>query len=347
MRRRTGGNRMAKAVKLADIAEIVGVSIVTVSKALADKPGVGSEMRDKIKKTAKELGYMPAGGSNVNRAGLTGNVGVIIPKRFVDNTSFYWELYKRVVNSLSFNGYYAILEILEQEAEQNEEMPKMVLDHKVDGIIAIGQSDNSYIEFLRAGAKMPVMFLDFYNSQEDFDTVISDSFYGMYMLTNHLISMGHRDIGFVGTVLATSSITDRYFGYCKALAEHGYEVHKEWIINDRPLSFDDKPKEADFALPKVLPTAFACNCDISAYVLINKLKERNLKVPDDISVVGYDNYSYPDSTALPLTTYAVGMRKMADTCVDTMIKKICGEAYYRGVQIVTGHMVVRDSVKRI
>lgn len=340
---------MAKAVKLADIAEIVGVSIVTVSKALSDKPGVGNEMREKIKKTARELGYMPAGASGLNRAGLTGNVGVIIPKRFIDAsaTSFYWELYKRVVNSLSFNGYYAILEIIDKEAETASLSPKMVQDRKVDGIIALGQTDSEYIQFLKRTLTIPVMFLDFYNSEEDFDTVISDSFYGMYMLTNHLISMGHRDIGFVGTVLATSSITDRYFGFCKAMAEHGIEVRKEWIINDRPQSFGDEPSDVDVVLPQKLPTALACNCDSVAYLVINKLKERGLSVPEDISVVGYDNYSYPDNTALPLTTYAVGMRKMADTCVDTLMKKIAGESYYKGVQIVTGHMVVRDSVARI
>lgn len=340
---------MAKAVKLADIAEIVGVSIVTVSKALSDKPGVGSDMREKIKKTARELGYMPSGSSGLNRAGLTGNVGVLIPKRFIDATatSFYWELYKRVVNSLSFNGYYAILEILEQEAQQAEESPKMVQDKKVDGIISLGQADNAYVQFLKKSLNIPVMFLDFYNSEEDFDTVISDSFYGMYMLTNHLISMGHRDIGFVGTVLATSSITDRYFGFCKAMAEHGIEIKKEWIINDRPLSFEYKPSDVDVTLPERLPTALVCNCDSIAHLVISKLKNRGLSVPDDVSVVGYDNYSYPDNTTLPLTTYAVGMRKMADTCVDTLMKKISGESYYRGVQIVTGHMIVRDSVRRI
>lgn len=340
---------MAKAVKLADIAEIVGVSIVTVSKALADKPGVGNEMREKIKKTAKELGYMPAGGSGLSRAGLTGNVGVLIPKRFIDatSTSFYWELYKRVVNALSFNGYYAILEILDQDAQMAAECPKMVLDRKVDGIIALGQADNDYVRFLKTALSIPVMFLDFYNSEEDFDTVISDSFYGMYMLTNHLISMGHRNIGFVGTVLATSSITDRYFGFCKAMAEHGIEVNRDWIINDRPRIFGDEPSEVGVVLPEKLPTAFACNCDSVAYMVINKLKERGLSVPGDVSVVGYDNYSYPDNTALPLTTYAVGMRKMADTCVDTLMKKIAGESYFKGVQIVTGHMIVRDSVRHL
>ena len=338
---------MAKSVKLADIAEVVGVSIVTVSKALSDKPGVGAEMREKIKKTAKNMGYVPLCSVTTIRAGLTGNVGVVIPKRFVDSNSFYWEMYKRLVNSLKYHGYYAILELLDADAELAEEYPEIIKDRKVDGVIVLGQADNAYIDFIRGNLDVPVMCLDFYNAENEFDTVISDSFYGMYMLTNHLINMGHREIGFIGTVLATSSITDRYFGYCKAMMEHGLTVEKKWVIDDRPLCFDKKPAEVDVELPETLPSAFACNCDEVAYMLINKLKERGLDVPDDVSVVGYDNYAFPDSTALPLTTYAEGMRKMADTCVDTMIKKINGEAYYKGVQIITGHMVMRDSVKKI
>lgn len=336
---------MPKAVKLADIAERVGVSIVTVSKALAGKTGVSEEVREKIKEVAEELGYRPASIAKFNRIGATGNIGVLIPKRFLSQNSFYWELYQRIVGSLTSRGYYAILELLEPETEEKLEMPKMILDKKVDGIIALGQTEDPYIHMLAQSHNVPVMFLDFYNAGMEIDTVISDSFYGMYMLTNHLISMGHRNIGFVGTVLATSSITDRYFGYCKAMRENHLEVYPAWCLNDREIG--GKPEDTFVNLPERLPTAFACNCDMIAYMMVGKLQERGLRVPEDISVVGYDNYSHMDPTGIPMTTYDVGMKKMAETCVDTLMKKIFAEPYYRGVQIVTGHMVVKDSVRKI
>lgn len=338
---------MAKAVKLADIAEVVGVSIVTVSKALAGKSGVSEEMREKIKKTADELGYRPLSAVKPGRTGATGNIGVLIPERFLDQTSFYWELYQRILSSLTSRGWYAILEILKLEAEKMNALPMMMQDRKVDGVIAMGQSVDAYAEFLQKNTTVPLVFLDFYNGGNIYDSVISDSYYGSYILTNHVIEMGHREIGFVGTVLSTSSITDRYFGYCKAMKEHGLPIHEEWIIPDRMTEIQLVTAEVGFEMPEKLPTAFVCNCDIVAYMVIKKLKERGLRVPEDISVTGYDNFSYPDPSNLPLTTYDVGMQRMAETSVETIIKKIYGESYYEGVQIVTGHLVVRDSVRSL
>lgn len=337
---------MAKSVKLADIAELVGVSIVTVSKALSDKDGVSDEVREKIKKTASELGYRTSNGSAASKIGTTGNIGVIIPKRFLDQTSFYWELYQRIVNKLTLYGCFCILEIIDEAIEEKKELPKVVTDRRVDGIIALGQVVDEYTDYLQKNADMPVMFLDFYNSSNKIDAVISDSYYGMYQLTNYVIAMGHKRIGFLGTVLSTSSITDRYFGYCKAMMENGLTVEDKWVIKDR--KHDVIPEaEISFELPYELPTAFVCNCDVAAYRLIARLQERGVRVPEDVSVAGYDNYSFPDSSRRPLTTYDVGMKKMAETCVDTLLKKITGEIHEQGVQIVTGHLVIRDSVKNI
>ena len=84
-----------------------------------------------------------------------------------------------------------------------------------------------------------------------------------------------------------------------------------------------------------------------AYRLINKLKSRGLEVPKDISVVGYDNYALEDTTQEAITTYEVGMQRMAETCIKTLIKKICGERYYKGVQVVTGHIIYKKSVRRV
>lgn len=338
---------MAKAVKLADIAEVVGVSIVTVSKALAGKSGVSEEMREKIKGVAAELGYRPTSVAKLGHIGNTGNIGVLIPKRFLDQNSFYWELYQKIVSNLTARGCYAILEILNPEEEEENQLPKMILDRKVDGVIAMGQSVDLYAEFLHGNSTVPLIFLDFYNGGNRYDSVISDSYYGSYILTNHVISMGHKEVGFVGTVLSTSSITDRYFGYCKAMKEHGLPIREDWVIPDRTTEKQLVTAEVAFELPEELPTALVCNCDIVAYMVINKLQERGLRVPEDISVVGYDNYSYPDPSNIPITTYDVGMRKMAEICVGTLMKKITGDTYYKGVQIVTGHMVVRDSVKQL
>jgi len=334
---------MAKEVKLADIAKRVGVSNVTVSKALSNKSGVSEQMRVRIKELAKEMGYIPVSVTKSNPKVGTGNIGVLIPFRFLEkNISFYWEMYQHVVMNLARRGYYGILEILNQEDEEALRLPKIIQDHKIDGLIVIGQTFNKYFEYLKEADIVPTMFLDFYDSHSDYDTIISDGYYGMYILTDYLIKMGHTEIGFVGTPFSTSSITDRYFGYMKALIENNIPVREEWVIPDR-----DKESNIyhDFTLPDNLPTAFACNCDKVANAVIIKLTERGLSVPDDISIVGFDNY-FEGGYNIQITTYEVEIEKMAELCVRTIIRKINHKDYSKGVQIISGHMIEKESVRR-
>lgn len=335
---------MAKAVKLEDIAKHVGVSNVTVSKALADKSGVSEEVRQKIKEVARQMGYIPISAQKTKVDKGTGNIGVLVPCRFIDNnTSFYWAVYQNVVTKLQAKGYYAILEILDIEDEEACTLPKVLQDEKVDGLIMIGQVNTTYSEFVWKSNLVPMMFLDFYDTHMEYDTIISDGFYGMYVMTDYLIKMGHRKIGFVGTALATSSITDRLFGYQKALLESGIAFQPEWVIPDR----DIDNGAVDITLPEVLPTAFACNSDYTASCLISKLAERGLSVPEDVSVVGFDNYLYPNLSNVQITTYEVEIDKMAELCVKTLLRKINRKEYIKGVQITTGHAVIKETVKAI
>lgn len=331
---------MSKAIKLSDIAEVVGVSTVTVSKALSDKAGVSDEMRAKIKEVADELGYVAKSTAKNNSLG-TNNIGIIVPGRFFENSSFYWQFYHRIVSLLSEYGYFSILEIISLESEKALEIPKLIQDQKVDGVILIGEAHRDYIDNL-VNLPTPSIVLDSYDAHTDYDTVISDGYYGMYILTSYLLKMGHRQIGFIGTVLATSSITDRYFGYCKALLEAGIQPNPEWIIPDRR---ESETMFLQFNLPENLPTAFACNCDLTAYYLINQLNEMNIKVPDDISVVGFDNYLYSRLPEVDITTYEVNMDGMVKCCVDNLLKKIKNEPYLKGACIVTGSLVIKQSVK--
>ncbi|MBE6023119.1 MAG: LacI family transcriptional regulator [Cellulosilyticum sp.] len=332
---------MAKAVKLEDIAKRLGVSNVTVSKALSDKSGVSEEMRKRIKGLAQQMGYIPLSSQKTKENKGTGNIGVLVPSRFIDgSTSFYWAIYQMVVTKLQARGYYAILEILDDVDEENCQLPKMIQDEKIDGLIMIGQVNAKYSEYIWKNNIVPVIFLDFYDTHMEYDTIISDGFYGMYVLTDYLIKMGHRDIGFVGKVLYTSSITDRFFGYQKALLENHIPMRKEWVIDDR-----DMENNIKIELPNKLPTAFACNSDLAANMMISTLATRGLIVPDDISIVGFDNYLYSTLSTAQITTYEVKIDKMAELGVKTLLRKINHKEYTKGVQIITGQMVVKDTVK--
>lgn len=338
---------MAKAVKLADIAERLSVSTVTVSKALSGQKGVSEEMREKIRQLADEMGYQQPSAKRREKAGQSYNIGVLIADRYLDKyDSFYWQMYQQVATKAVAKECFTLMEVVTAQAENNDELPKLVQEQKVDGIIVIGRLSETYLEFLNKKAGVPLIYLDFCDEKQETDAVISDSYYGAYRLTNYLFDMGHERIAYVGTLLATGSITDRYFGYTKSLLEHGHQVNPEWVIDDRDRKTGKIDAEQLMQLPADMPSAFVCNCDLTASYLIKKLRENGYRVPEDVSVVGYDNYLFPGLCDVAITTYEVDMKEMARRTIQTLIKKISGENYRQGIYIVEGHMVLKDSVKQ-
>jgi DNA-binding LacI/PurR family transcriptional regulator len=332
---------MPKSGKMADIAEGLGVSTVTDSKGLAGKDGVSEEIRVKIKALAREMGYHY--GPPANPTKKTGNIGILIPERFVEKgRSFYWEIYQRLIGHLSENGYYGILEMLKRNDERQLNEPHVLQDKKIDGIIMIGQELPEYKKMLRKSSDVPVIFLDSYDVFNGNDCVISNGYYGMCAVTNHLIELGHRDIRFVGTLNFTSSINDRYSGYHRAMLEHGLTVTPDMVIPDRSADGD-----ISVALPDTLPTAFACNCDLAACNVINMLKERGCRVPEDVSVTGFDDYVFPGFGYNEITTYSVDTDAMVQACINQLIKKIHNPNYISNLKIVPGHFIVRGTTSAV
>ena len=336
---------MKNGVKMLDIATKLGVSVVTVSNALAGRDGVSEQMRRKICETAEKMGYKPSNTKSEKKRlampKIGKNVGILTSERFVGaRGTFYWELTASISNQLSQLNVCTVYECVTADSEKNGILPNMVTDNKVDGIIVIGQVHRSYIDCL-SKLTMPLMFVDFYDNRYNIDSVISDSFNGGYMLTDHLVAKGHRKIGFFGTLNATSSINDRYLGYVKCIMENELEFRYEWIIGDRNERgiLNDK---IDF--PDEMPTAFVCNCDETAFRVISALKSKGVRVPEDISVVGYDNYTVSSICIPTITTVEVDLSKMAEVSVGIMAKKLADPEYSEGRRIISGRLIEKESV---
>lgn len=337
---------MAKLVKLADIAEKMNVSTVTVSKALSNQKGVGEDLRKQIKEMAAQMGYVSPSAARMQEVKKSYNIGVIVSQKYFNQMqSFYWLMYQELATKATAKNSFTMLEVIQEDDENINVTPKLLDGDRINGLIVIGKMKQDYLDAIKEKTKVPVVYLDFYTNDET-DAVINDNYFGMYRLTQYLLGMGHKKIGYVGTLFATDSITDRYFGYAKALLENGIEAKKDWVINDR---YVDSGTIADYkmTLPNDMPTAFACNCDVIALELINVLEEKGYKVPEDISVVGFDNYAFQNPNAVNLTTYAVDVKEMARRAIKIIIRKMAGEYYNKGVSIVEGRVIIGDSVKKI
>ena len=225
---------MEKKVRMADIAQRLGISIVSVSKGLSGKDGVSEEMRGKIIAAAEEMGYvMPQPKKEEKTA--SGNIGILVADRFIADNAFYPALYRQVMVHSAESGYSAIMEIVSPEAEARCTMPAMIQGGKVDGIIFMGELRRSYLKaVIQSG--LPYILLDFYDEELDADSVTSDNIAGGFRATNALLQAGYREIGFVGSILATSSIMDRYLGYTKALLRAGIPIQGQWRLEDRDVA---------------------------------------------------------------------------------------------------------------
>ena len=335
---------MAKNVTMRDIAKKVGVSTVTVSKALTDKDGVGSELRAVIKATAEEMGYTYSGIGDGFRRGRSYNIGVIVEEHYVDNSTtvfpFYMKMYNSINKQMSQFHYSVIMEAITSKMLAEHRMPDIVTERKVDGVIVLGQMKSDYLKVLREN-KLPVVYLDFYDRTMEVPSVINDNMYGTYMLTNYLVSMGHKKIAYVGSIDATASILDRYLGYYRSLLTHQLKMPDDYIIPDR----DDKGYFIDLQMPKEMPTAFVCNCDGTANLLMKLLISRGYRIPQDISVVGFDNYSAEFDYNLPkLTTIEVNIEEMTKNAVEMIIRLLKGEENLGGRKVISGKLIIRGSV---
>ena len=338
--------KMKKAVTMSDIAKRLNVSTVTVSKALSGQKGVSDEMRDKIKELAISMGYKMPSTAKYSLLKESYNIGVLISERYLSaHDSFYWKMYREVADYAIQKNSFTMFEIVSEAMEEQNVTPKLLEENKVAGLLVIGSPGYDYKDYLKQVSRIPMVFLDFYDKDNEVDCVISDSFYGSYILTNYLFDKGHRDIAYVGTLFSTESITDRYLGYIKSLIEHGVEPRKDYLIEDRDVRTGLREEGFVYKLPEKMPTAFVCNCDFIAGMIIKVLQDKGYRVPQDISVVGYDDFLYPDSILdVGITTYQVDIKEMAKVAINVLVKKLNGEPYNKKVHIVEGHMVEKQSV---
>ncbi|MDO5408680.1 MAG: LacI family DNA-binding transcriptional regulator [Eubacteriales bacterium] len=334
---------MKKAVRLADIAERLQVSTVTVSNALAGQKGVSEELRAQIRQTAKEMGYQPReAGSGASVPRKIYNVGVIISEKYLgDYPSYYWKIYQEL--SLKAVDYHCTLsfEVLRHEAEDEKKLPLFAQEKQVQGLMVLGELGSEYLRFLYEESGLPLVFLDFVKREIPVPAVMANNYYGMYKMVNYLLDRGHTRIAYVGTILSSNSITDRYYGYCKALLERGIALNSDWVLDDRTM----EGQIGNIRLPDPMPTAFACNCDVTASEVINTLERSGYRIPEDVSVVGFDNYLYEGLCDVRVTSYEVNLRDMVKQALKVFLAQVENSRTVADMQLISGKVVEKDSVR--
>lgn len=329
-----------KSVSMQDIADELGVSKVTVSKALNGKEGVGEALKKKIADLAEKSGYVLTNYGNRK----TKKVGIIMSDRFNsgDEGKFYMAMYEKIISELQKASCTSMM-ISPNRHSLAGDLQTIKSSGIFDGLIFLGILDWEVKKQLDA-VNLPKIYVDVYDETHKSDSVVTENIYSCYEITNYLIHQGHTEIGFVGTVGATTSITDRYLGYVRSMLENNITPQDVWNIPDRSQEGEAIPLE----LPKEMPTAFVCNCDETAFQLVKELTAKGYHIPEDISVAGFDNSIYAQVCSPPLTTVAVDIEEIGKLAARRMIKHMNNPAKKGGgVFRIPGKIIYRESVRGI
>ncbi|AAM23502.1 LacI family transcriptional regulator [Caldanaerobacter subterraneus subsp. tengcongensis MB4] len=334
------------AVTIKDIARLANVSVTTVSRVINNKPeGVSEETRQKILKLVKELGYQP----NAIARGLvtkkTKTIGLIIPD--ISNP-FFPDIARGVEDSAHIYGYNVFLCNTDDNLEKESEYIRALKEKYVDGIIFTSSSIPKHehiIELVESG--IPVVIMDRRVDSENIYGVFLDNYEGGYIATKHLIDLGHEKIGCITGPLYTKSAKERLEGYKKALLDSGIKIDEKLIFEgDYKINGGIIGAERLLKDNKDMSAIFACN-DLMAYGAYKTIRSFGYKIPDDISVVGFDDIQLSQILEPQLSTIKQPAYDMGLTAARMLIKLIEGKKLKKKIINFRPQLVIRQSTKLV
>lgn len=334
-------------ITIHDIARDSGVSPATVSLALRDKPGISSETRQRVVDTAQRLGYIPKTTWGATIHTEIHSIGLLLKTRANDvlaTNQFYAPVLTGIeatCRQRHINLFYAHLPV--DEENNLLEPPRLLRRQEADGLLLVGAHLNDTMLAVFQQQDMPVVLVDAYADGDPFDAVVTDNFAGAYEATRYLIDNGHHHIALVGSQPHTyPSIQERREGYMRAIADYQLTLH-----------FADSSLQQDTAVPTTLAylhqhpevtAVFAANDEI-AIALLQALQAEGKNVPDDISVIGFDNIFLAQHITPTLTTMRIDKMGMGRLAAQLLFNRIEFPAAGTVRTIIRPSLIERSSVR--
>jgi LacI family transcriptional regulator len=329
-------------VRLKDIAQIVGVSVMTVSKALRDEPDVSIATKAKIKKLAQEMGYVPDSSAQGLRTKTTRLLGLLIP-------STTNPIYARIVYALEERahelGYDLIIAHTLNQPEREEMCLRRLLSRRVDGLFItpvyrFEAEARIYQEI--ALRKVPTVLLGppapFCRN---FPAIEIEELVASYNVTKHLLQLGHKRIAYLTGPSAAPWAHERFEGYRRALREAGIEADDRLVFQSGSTIEDGTRAALQMLNEGCQPTAIQAVSDLVAIGCAETLLQQGIKIPGDISIAGFGNVLTAEYFRVPLTTVSQPKFRLGIAAIETMMKLIQGEPIQ--LKRLTADLVERKS----
>lgn len=313
------------ALRVKDIADILGISPATVSLVLNNKPGISEETRHKVLKVVEEMGYNT---NMLSKPALKNNRNIrfVIYKKHglvVSDTPFFLALMEGIDQEARSEGYNLIVSYVNEKENNKAEILRILEENPPDGILLLAtemlQEDLQPFKQLN----VPLVLLDCNFGMEKLDNVVISNKEGAYEAAKFLIDSGHSEVGLLQSSVWIKNFDERREGFLKALNDHNIKLNKKYVFNLESTldgAYRDMLKAVQAGT--VLPTAFFAENDIIALGAMKALKENGVNLPEDVSVIGFDDMPFCEMVEPALTTIKVFKQRMGMLAIKRLIERI-------------------------
>src|ERR1039457_6990121 len=326
-----------------DIARLARVSHPTVSRALQNSPLVNAKTAEKIRKIAKESGYRASAVARGLVTRRTRTIGLVVTTVADPFTS---EVVTGIEQTANDHGYCVFLADSNADPDRERKIVQSFAEQRVDGIIVTSSRVGALYLPLLSEMMVPIVLVNDQHPGAFTRTIMICNRSEERAAASHLIEFGHRRIGFIGDQFGYQSDTERFAGYREALNAAAIPFLPELVVRG-----DGKPEAAMRAMDELLalkgpPTAVCCYNDMSALGAMRSIHMQGLRVPEDISIAGFDDLFVASYTQPPLTTVRQPMRRMGQLAMENLIKLMSGQESVVRIKI-NAELIVRESTARV
>lgn len=329
-------------VNMKQISEITGVSTATVSNALNYKRGVNADTAARVLKVAQELGYF-------DEIRITKLKFVTFKRNgsVVEDTPFFPLMLTGIEQECRENGMDMVMSTLDMRDDDYEGQVRNLLNDKSSAIVMLGTEMIAEDVQLLRRIKSPFIVVDYWNGDMSFDSVQINNEDSVRYATRYLIRKGHTEIGYLKGDFRITPFKDRGVGYRSAMRGAGLPIREEYtlMVGTTIDTACAKMKEHLDRGVK-LPTAFIADNDLIALGAMKAMTERGIRIPEDVSIIGFDDLPFAAVASTPLTTLYVPKQEMGKIVARRLREIIKGTAATAKIQVSTT-FVERDSVRTL
>ncbi|WP_194089142.1 HTH-type transcriptional repressor PurR [Vibrio hibernica] len=328
-----------------DVARIAGVSTTTVSHVINKTRFVAEATQERVMAAVTELNYAPSAVARSLKCNTTNTIGMLVTQ---STNPFFAEVVEGVESYCYRQGYTLILCNTGGLVEKQRDYIRMLAGKRVDGLLVMCSDLDDELRIMLDGhPDIPKVVMDWGPETSKADKIIDNSEEGGYLATRYLINNGHTDIACLSGHFEKMACKERIAGCKRALAEAGLTLPDDWLLEGN-FECDTAVIAADkiLAMDKK-PSAVFCFNDIMALGLMSRLQEKGMKIPEDISIIGYDNIDLSAYFSPPLTTIHQPKRRVGKTAVEILLERIKDKDHAKQVFEMFPELVERSTVKKL